>query len=103
MRYVRVGQIVYVKWCDKRVVTVLPTMHSALSSVEVLRWVKVNITFVQQPFRRPATIDSQNKFMGGVNVFDQLAPSYRILRRSKKFTNVIVYYLVEVATIYAFL
>ena len=59
-------------------------------------------TFVQQPFRRPAAIDTYIKFMGSVDVFDQLASSYRILRRSKKFTKVIFYDLVEVATINAF-
>ena len=77
-------------------------MHSATSSVEVLRWVKVHNTFVQQPFRRPAAIDTYNKFIDSVDVFDQLASSYRILRHSKKFTKVIFYDLVEVATINAF-
>ena len=42
MRYERADDIVFVQWLDKRVVTVLSTMHSATDFVEKTRKRKVN-------------------------------------------------------------
>eukprot|EP00117_Sycon_ciliatum_P048743 scpid49279/ scgid34660/ len=41
--------------------------------------------------------------MGGVDAFDQLASSYRLLRRSKKSWKCMYYDLVEIATINAYI
>ena len=49
--------------------------------------------------RKPVAIKHYNANMGGVDIFDQLASSYHILRRSKKFNKVIFYDLLEIATI----
>ena len=101
MRFEREGNIVYIQWLDKRVVTVLSTIHSANTSVNIHRWVRVAGEYQQQLFVKPAAIDTYNRFMGGVDVFDQLASTYRILRKSKKFTKVIFYDLLGIGTINA--
>ena len=102
MRYERPDDIVFVQWLDKRVVTVLSTMHSATDFVEKTRKRKVNGVLQEITYRKPAAIDQYNCNMGGVDVFDQLALSYWILRRSKKFTKVLFYDLLEIATINAY-
>ena len=102
MRYERVGRTVYVQWLDKRSVTVLSTFHVATDAVQVPRMVKVGGAWQQQLFPKPAAVDCYNRYMGGVDVFDQLASTHRLLRRAKKFTKVIFYDIVEIAIINAF-
>ena len=84
IRYVRDHNIVYVQWLDKRVVTVLSTKHQATARNDAQRIVKQNNTWVQQAIKRPAAIADYNTNMGGVDNFDHLAASYRVLQRSKK-------------------
>ena len=48
------------------------------------RRVKIDGARVEEPVRRPKAIADYNRFMGSVDAFDQLAPTYRLLRRSKK-------------------
>ena len=102
MRNERVDRTVYVQWLDKRSVTVLSTFHVATDAVQVHRMVKVGGAWQQQLFPKPAAVDCYNRYMGGVDVFDQLASTHRLLRRAKKFTKVIFYDIVEIAIINAF-
>ena len=100
MRYERVGEIVYVQWLDKRSVTVLSTMHRATSSVVVTHKVRNDEgNWVDRDFPKPAAVDFYNRNMGGVDVFDQLASSYRLLRRSKKFTKILFADMLEISVI----
>ena len=64
---------------------------------------KDNGAWTQQSVRRPAAVAMYNEYMGGVDSFDQLASSYRLLRRSKKSWKCIFYDLIEVATINSFI
>ena len=41
-------------------------------------------TWVQQPVRRSEAIGDYNTHMGGVDVLDQVASSYLLLRRSRR-------------------
>ena len=84
MRYERERDIMYVQWLDKRVVTVLSTMHSATEYTEKTRKRRVNGELQDVTCRKPVAIEHYNANMGRVDIFDQLASSYRILRRSKK-------------------
>ena len=59
--------------------------------------------WVEEPIRRPKTIGDYNRFMGGVDAFDQLASTYRLLRCSKKSWKCMFYDLVEVATINSYI
>ena len=102
MRYFRVKGIAYIQWLDKRVVTVLSTIHSATNFVETRRMVKSNGRWKDCHFRQPEAISCYNKFMCGVDIFDQLASGYRLLRRSKKFTKSLFYDMLEIAVINSF-
>ena len=77
-------------------------MHLVTDFVEKIRKRKVNGMLQEITYRKPAAIDHYNCNIGGVDVFDQLASSYRILRRSKKLTKVLFYDLLEIATINAY-
>ena len=73
MRYERINGLVYVQWLDKCVATVLSTMHSATSFVNIQCLIKVNGTYEQHSYQKPAAVELYNKYTGGVDVFDQLA------------------------------
>ena len=103
IRYVVSNSIAYVQWLDKRVVTVLSTKHRATDQNDAQRTVRVNNQWVQQSIKRPAAIADYNTNMGGVDAFDQLASSYRLLRRSKKSWRCIFYDLVECIVINSYL
>ena len=77
-------------------------MHSATESVNVTRKKVVGGVLQDVTYRKPSAIECYNSFMGGVDVFDQLASSHRLLRRSKKFTKVLFYDMIEISTINSF-
>ena len=81
------------QWLDKRVVSVLSIMHSATKYTEKTRKRRVNRELQDVTCRKPVAIKHYNANMRGVDIFDQLARTYRILRRSKKFNKGIFIYL----------
>ena len=80
MRHERVENVAYIQWLDKRAVTVLSTIHTATDFEQVQRMVKVDGTWQEKYLRKLQAIDCYNQHMGGVDVFDQLASGYRLLR-----------------------
>ena len=106
MRYVRTGDVCYIQWLDKRSVTILSTQHKATDHSDTTRRIRVDGAWVDEPIPRPKAVADYNEQMGGgggVDSFDQLASSYRLLRRSKKSRRCIFYALIEVATINSFI
>ena len=103
IRHVNANDVVYVQWLEKRVVTVLSTQHQATTRDDTSWRVKKDGIWIEEPIRRPKAIADYNKFMGGVDAFDQLASTYRLLRRSKKSWKCMFYDLIEVATINSYL
>ena len=103
MRYVRTGDVCYIQWLDKRSVTILSTQHKATDHSDTTRRIRVDDAWVDEPIPRPKAVADYNEQMGGVDSFDQLASSYRLLRRSKKSWRCIFYDLIEVATINSFI
>ena len=102
MRHERVENVAYIQWLDKRAVTVLSTIHTATDFEQVRRMVKVDGTWQEKYLRKPQAIDCYNQHMGGVDVLDQLASGYRLLRRSKKFTKVLFHDMLEISVINSF-
>ena len=72
--------MVFIQWLDKRAVTLLSTIHAATAAVMVERKVKVDGEWQVQNIRMLQALQSYNEHMGGVDSFDQMASSYRILR-----------------------
>ena len=102
MRYVRNNCILYLQWLDKRSVSLLSTVHCATDHNDASRMVRVEGEWQQQSVSRPKAVADYNRSMGGVDQFDQLASSYRLLRRSKKSWRVIFCDLLEICVINSF-
>jgi len=103
MRYARDGPILYVQWKDKRSVTVLSTIHSAVDSVNIIRNTKVDGQHVALEVKQPQCISDYNSCMGGVDVFDQHIAAYRSLRKSNKYWKSIAVDMLEVAVVNSYL
>lgn len=99
------GSIVYryLQWMDKRVVSLLSTLHHLADSFDVERKAKIDGKWQVQVIQTLAALNDYNKKMSGVDNFDHLVSSYKILRRSKKSWRVLFYDLLEVALVNAFI
>jgi hypothetical protein len=84
------------KWRDKRDVAILSTRHKGTLS----------LTGRQQrdgqPVVKPTAILDYNKFMGGVDLLDQLAKSYTPLRKTVKWWKKLFLHLVNLAVVNAY-
>ena len=88
IRFVSDGNIVHLEWKDKRPVTVISTMHSAVDFVNVIRKVKENNVVRDLELKKPKLIDDYNFAMGGVGLFDQHVSTYRVLRKTRKYWKI---------------
>ena len=103
MRYVRDGNMLLQQWKDRRVVSMLSTIHKGNSHVYVTRHSKVMGHHVEQNIRQPESIRDYNAHMGGVDRFDQRAAAYRVLRRTRKYWKSIFLDMLDVAAVNSFL
>ena len=102
-RYVRQGDILVQQWKDKRVVSMLSSVHRGNAHVAVTRNTKVDRQHVQLELRQPKCIHDYNKKMGGVDSFDQQAAAYRALRRTRKYWKSIFLDIIDVAAVNSFI
>ena len=102
-RYVRQGDLLLQQWKDRRVVNVLSTVHRGHTYGMVTRNTKVDGQHVQLHVRQPRCIADYNHWMGGVNTFDQLAATHRILRKVRKYWETLLLDLIDSVTINCFL
>lgn len=74
------GPILALKWCDKRAVYMISTIHCATD-----KWTgKKDRTADKNPIYKPAVIVDYIERMGGVDLSDQLMVYYSFLRRTCK-------------------
>ena len=102
-RYVREGNILVQQWKDRRVVSMLSTVHRGDSHVMVTRHTKVNGQHVELNIRQPTCVRDYNKNMGGVDTFDQRAAAYRTLRRTNKYWKSIFLDIIDIVAVNSFL
>ena len=103
MRYVRQDDVLYLQWKDKRTVTLVSTMHSATDRVNVTRHTKVNGEHVVLQVPQPAVVDEYNRWMGGVDVFDQMVATYRVLRKTWKWWKTLFFDFIDIAVVNAYI
>lgn len=93
------GQLSAYQWRDNRNVTMLSNFHDPCEVVEVSRTLssgaKVGVAC-------PKVVSEYNKYMGGVDRFDQKRNSYVSDRRSKKWWYRLFYYLLDASVVNAF-
>ena len=95
------GNILGLKWKDKRYVSVLSTIHdsSMVSKQRRTRQVAGGVEVVQ----KPAVIEDYNMYMGGVDKSDQLVTYYGFRRCSKKWWKRAFFHLIELAMVNAYI
>ena len=82
----RADELLAIKWCDKRAVLILSTIHEA---VEILTGKKDRF---DQPIIKPKAVHEYTKNMRGCNLTDQLINSYCMLRRMCKWWQKIFFH-----------
>ncbi|XP_044141537.1 piggyBac transposable element-derived protein 4-like [Bufo gargarizans] len=87
--------ILCVKYKDKRDVLMLTTIHCDISTL-----VPVRGTGTETP--KPVCIQEYNKFMGGVDLSDQVLKPYSAMRKSRIWYKKLVVHLTQVALYNAF-
>ena len=70
-RWTRDGICLIMQWKDRKVVTVLSSIHDANDYVMAKRKVKVGNTWSDIDVQKPMAIEHYNKHMNGVDLSDQ--------------------------------
>lgn len=97
-----VNNIVVTKWYDNKFVHIISNYKDPYPADIVKRWsvgVKCKIDVVRQS----ASVLEYNSFMGGIDLHDMLVELYRIDIRVKKFYLIIVYHIIGMCTVNAWL
>lgn len=82
--------ILAIKWKDKKDVIILTTMHK----LEFAETEKVN-RHTGEKIVKPSAIIDYNKYMGGIDVGDQMLSKFHTMRRSKKAYKKIFFYFID--------
>lgn len=93
--------LIVVKWYDNKAVHVAST-YKGLHPIEtVKRWSLSERKYIEVP--RPAIIEEYNRNMGGVDLNDMLVSLYRIRIGVRRFYLRIIYHLVDICVVNAWL
>lgn len=92
--------IAAVQWMDKKPVNFLSSAHSPRKTTTVLRRLQ-NGKRVNIPC--PTVVDVYNKYMGGVDRFDQYRERYEVGRKSIKWWFRILYFFLDLAIVNSFI
>uniref|UniRef100_A0A8C5Q9F6 PiggyBac transposable element-derived protein domain-containing protein n=1 Tax=Leptobrachium leishanense TaxID=445787 RepID=A0A8C5Q9F6_9ANUR len=74
-----------------------------LSTINSERSVEVSVCGRAERIRKPVCIKAYNRYMGGVDLADQLLQPYQIMRKSRAWYKKVAIYLMQIATHNAFL
>ncbi|KAK9702507.1 Transposase IS4 [Popillia japonica] len=96
------GDISISKWKDRghKAVCVISTMHNPLEETKVLRTQKDSS---RESVSCPSAIADYNKYMGGVDRFDQLLAAYNISWKSRRWWMRIFHYCLESSMVNAYI
>jgi len=95
------GKLCIVRWLDNKPVSLLSTYLHSEPLFNVSRWSKIKQTRIDVPC--PNIVGEYNRHMGGVDLSGMLLALYKIDRRSKKYYNRIIYYLLGVCIVNAWI
>ena len=89
------------RWFDNSTVNVLSTLHGCDPINPVQRWSKKEKKYVQ--VTQPEVVRQYNLHMGGVDLMDMLLSLYRINVRSQKYYIKIIFHLIDLSLVNAWL
>ena len=96
------NEISIVKWKDRgtKSVTVCSNMHNAADTGQVLR---TNKTGERETVACPKSVVDYNKYMGGVDRFDQRLESYCVSWKSRRWWMKLLYYFIDSSIVNAYI
>ncbi|XP_008421750.1 piggyBac transposable element-derived protein 4-like [Poecilia reticulata] len=104
VRWIREGPLVFVKWMDTREVSVCSTIHPAFSGEMVQRRVKdEEKRWTVKEIPCPTPIMAYNKYMGGVDLSDQLIQYYSAQRKTHTWYKNVFMHLIDIASTNAYI
>lgn len=100
--FFQVGDVSVVKWKDRgsKAVSVISSMSNPTETKEVLR---TNETGTRDKVTCPEAVYLYNKYMGGVDKFDQHMSYYNISQKSRKWWIKLFYYFLETSIVNSFI
>ena len=96
------GPLLATVWLDKRIIHMLSTMHVAYPSSAPATVRRRAGDGTQEDVMCPPCLPDYQAYMRGVDRGDQLVGYYNLGRRSKKWWKRVLYYIVEVAALNAY-
>ncbi|XP_040912821.1 piggyBac transposable element-derived protein 4-like [Toxotes jaculatrix] len=103
IRWIREGPLLFIKWMDTREVSVCSTLHTAFSGDSVRRVLRVSGKHRAVEVPLPSAVKDYNKFMGGVDLSDQLIGSYSSWRKTRKWYLTVLHHFVDIAVTNSYL
>ena len=102
--YLRDEDLVFTCWRDSRPVLALSVSYPEhQSDTKVTRKVGSSVsTMVQQEIFWPLIIEKYNKFMGRVDKSDQFLAYHNVLRKTVHYWKTLLYHLIDIAVVNAF-
>ncbi|KAM3623107.1 uncharacterized protein V6R79_007048 [Siganus canaliculatus] len=97
LRWIRDGQLLFVKWMDKSEASVCSTVHIAYSGETVMKGRKTSNGYEKVPVPRPTCVGEYTRFMEAVDLSDQLSGSYSTVRMNKKWYKTVFHHFLDIA------
>ncbi|KAJ8359724.1 hypothetical protein SKAU_G00162490 [Synaphobranchus kaupii] len=104
LKWIRQGQMLYVKWMDTREVKMCSTFHVAFQGDTAVRNVRNDDgTWTSCRIPVPVSVRDYNKFMGGVDLSDALLKYYSIRRKTVKWYKALLFHFIDIAVVNGYL
>ncbi|KAM4604656.1 piggyBac transposable element-derived protein 4-like [Polymixia lowei] len=104
IRWIRDGDLLYVKWMDTREVSLCTTVHSVYNGDTVLRWKKNEDGHLERvPVPRPTAVMEYNKYMGGVDTSDQMLGTNSVHRKTRRWNMTVFQHFLDIAVTNSFI
>lgn len=103
LRWCREGTLLFLQWKDTKGVSAIITYHSANDFSFCLRGQKEDGRFRKINVRCPRAIEEYNKFMGVVDLSDQLIGKYNGLRQCSKWWKTLFFHMIVLARVNSYI
>ena len=104
IRWIRDGELVFVKWQDTKEVRLCSTVHSAHSGIKCTRNCRDERgNWTRLTFQCPTPVAEYNRWMGGVDLSDQLIQYYSVSHKTMHWYRTLFFHFVDIATTNAYI